>query len=391
MNILFVASDNNYTSGAFLSMVKLGQLLVSEHQVNTFVVLPNEGDGDRLLMEAGIPFEIVYSRNWVVDIEEGKTKEREKRKAFELLGNEGAIDRIHEIIIEREIDILHINTSYSYVGACAAIRANIPFVWHIREFLEEDQHRKIWDREKGYQLMQRADAIVTISNSIYQKYVNLLVPEKMHIIHNGIDEKLFYNPDKKIFQEPIVRFGIVGGVVPHKGQEELLKACGMLKRSGFSDFELKIVGKGKGQYIDYLKNLVMKEDLQEHVIFVGPSDDIPSVLNDMDMLFVCSKNEAFGRITVEGMMAGCLVIGADTAGTTEILKNGKNGYLYKHGDATDLVEKIINALGNRAEAECIRKIGQKEALNCYLASKNAKKICDMYKDIVGENLRGSEK
>lgn len=382
MNVLFVASDNNYTSGAFLSMVKLNQLLVSEHQISTFVILPNEGDGDRLLVEAGIPFEIVPSRNWIVDIEEGKTEEREKEKEAELSGNESAICRIVEIIRERKIDILHINTSYSYVGACAALRANIPFVWHIREFLEEDQHRKIWNREKGYELMRKADAVVAISDSIYQKYVKLLVPERLHTIYNGIDETIFYNPDKKIFQESIVKFGIVGGVVPHKGQEELIRACGILKRKGFSDFELKIVGKGKEHYIDYLKDLVEKEDIKENVIFTGPSDDIPNVLKDIDVLFVCSRNEAFGRITVEGMMAGCLVIGADTAGTTEILENGKNGYLYKCGDAEDLVIVIKKVLMDFVTADEIRYVGQKEARERYTAMANMNGVYVLYRSLI---------
>ena len=96
-------------------MVKLNQILVSDWQMKTFVVLPNEGDGDILLDRIGIPFEIVPSRNWVVDIEEGKTEEREK--AAELPGN------------------------------AAAIHTNPPFVWHIREFLKEDKHRKIWNRD----------------------------------------------------------------------------------------------------------------------------------------------------------------------------------------------------------------------------------------------------
>lgn len=49
----------------------------------------------------------------------------------------------------RDIDIVHINTSWTYVGALAAKKAKIPFIWHIREFLEEDQDRRIWKRKKA--------------------------------------------------------------------------------------------------------------------------------------------------------------------------------------------------------------------------------------------------
>lgn len=381
MNILFIASDNNYTSGAFLSMVKLNQLLVSEYQVNTFVVLPNEGDGDQLLKEAAIPFEIVPARNWVVDIEEGTTEQREREKAAELLGNESAISRIVNIIYERSIDILHINTSYSYVGACAALRANIPFVWHIREFLEEDQNRKIWNCAEGYKLMRKADTVIAISDSIYQKYTKLLVPEKLCVIYNGIDEKVFYDPDKKIFRGKKIELGIIGGVVPYKGQEELIKACGILKKKGIPDFQLRIIGKGKENYIDYLKKIVQEENLEENVIFTGPSNRVSDVLREIDILLVCSRNEAFGRITVEGMMAGCVVIGADTAGTTEILEDGKCGFLYRQGDVADLARKIENVIEIPQLAERLRGEGQKKAMSCYTAMKNAGEIYRVYQRI----------
>lgn len=381
MNVLFIASDNNYTSGAFLSMVKLNQLLASEYQINTFVVLPNEGDGDRLLEEAAIPFEIVPSRNWVVDIEEGKTEQREWEKAAELSGNESAISRIVDIINERKIDILHINTSYSYVGACAALQVGIPFVWHIREFLEEDQNRKIWNCAEGYELMRKADAVIAISDSIYQKYQKLLVPEKLCVIYNGIDEKVFYDPDKKIFQGKTIELGIIGGVVPYKGQEELIKACGILKKKGISDFRLRIIGKGKENYIDYLKKIVREENLEKNIIFTGPSNKIPDLLKEIDILLVCSRNEAFGRITVEGMMAGCVVIGADTAGTTEILEDGKCGFLYRQGDVTDLARKIENVIEIPQLAEQVRSEGQKKAMSCYTAMKNAQKVYELLESV----------
>lgn len=390
MKILFVTSDNNYTSGAFLSMVKLNQLLNSKFNINTFVVLPNEGDGNVLLDEINVPYEIVSSCNWVVDIERGKTKQREREKEEELLGNENAIRRISEIILEQRFDIVHINTSYSYVGALAAISNDIPFVWHIREFLEEDQCRKIWDTDKGYQLMNNSTAVIAISHSIYKKYWNIIKGEKLHLMYNGIDKVEYYKSNKKVFQNEIIEFGIVGGIVPHKGQKELICACGLLKKNGFSQFRLSIVGKGKENYIESLKQLARENDIYENVDFVGPQNEISKILQLFDILFVCSRNEAFGRVTVEGMMSGCIVIGSDTAGTNEILSEGKNGYLYPQGDFTCLTSVIEYVLKHKEDAENIRIVGQKEAIKKYTAIKNAKQIVKLYKSIYKEGFQ-SEK
>ncbi len=383
MNIMFVASDNNCISGAFLSMAKLAQILIRDYRVNVFVVLPNVGDGGKLLDAFGVGYEIVPSRNWVVDIEEGKTQEREKEKEKELPGNEKAISRICELIEEKAIDIIHINTTYSYVGAVAALRMDIPFVWHIREFLEEGQNRKIWNRERGYALISRATAIVAISDSVYKKYCGIFPVEKMHVIYNGIDEKDFFRPEREIFQGKETRFGIIGGIVPYKGHEELIRACGQLKRKGISDFELKIVGKGKESFQRYLKRLSEEENLQDNIFFAGASNCIAEVLEKIDILFVCSQNEAFGRTTVEGMMAGCLIVGADTAGTKELLEGGENGYLYRCGDVENLANTIEYVLKNREKAKQIRRIGQKKAVRKYTAVKNADKVFLLYQRFSG--------
>lgn len=60
----------------------------------------------------------------------------------------------------------------------------------------------------------------------------------------------------------------------------------------------------------------------------------------MHAALVCSSSEAFGRVTLESMLSGLPVIGADTAGTGELIINGMNGLLYKNKDENDLALKI---------------------------------------------------
>ena len=81
--------------------------------------------------------------------------------------------------------------------------------------------------------------------------------------------KIFSDRREKIFQGKETRFGIIGGIVPYKGHEELIRACGQLKRKGISDFELKIVGKGKESFQRYLKRLSEEENLQDNIFLPG--------------------------------------------------------------------------------------------------------------------------
>jgi glycosyltransferase involved in cell wall biosynthesis len=59
-----------------------------------------------------------------------------------------------------------------------------------------------------------------------------------------------------------------------------------------------------------------------------------------DIVLVCSRSEAFGRVTIEGMFSGRPVIGARSAATAELIKDGVNGLLYDPGNPGDLAEKI---------------------------------------------------
>ena len=123
--------------------------------------------------------------------------------------------------------------------------------------------------------------------------------------------------------------------------------------------------------------------MQDNIFFAGASNCIAEVLEKIDILFVCSQNEAFGRTTVEGMMAGCLIVGADTAGTKELLEGGENGYLYRCGDVENLANTIEYVLKNREKAKQIRRIGQKKAVRKYTAVKNADKVFLLYQRFSG--------
>ena len=68
INLLFVASDNDKTSGAFISMVTLVDILRNKYGINVFVILPHKGDGVELLNDKKIPFKIIYSFTWVIPI-----------------------------------------------------------------------------------------------------------------------------------------------------------------------------------------------------------------------------------------------------------------------------------------------------------------------------------
>jgi glycosyltransferase involved in cell wall biosynthesis len=59
---------------------------------------------------------------------------------------------------------------------------------------------------------------------------------------------------------------------------------------------------------------------------------------------MCSRCEAFGRVTVEAMKLGLPVIAANTGGSPELVQHGINGLLYEWGNPLDLAKQILKII-----------------------------------------------
>ena len=381
MNILMIASDNDKASGAFRSMTRLASLLKNSFDHNLIVVISRKGNGIELLNKEKIPYVYIRSYNWVVK-KGAKRRFMDKlcfktKKAFNII----ATYRIRNVIKNNKIDIVHINTSWTYVGATAALKENTKLIWHIREFLEEDQNAEIWDKKFGYDLMNRADRIVAISNSIKDKYDKIVNANKIVVVYNGLNLEDYHVVDRCILTGGIKRLLIVGTVNENKGQKELIDALSFLVEKGYNSFRLSIAGKGNSDYIQKLKNIVEERGLSEKISFLGFVSDVAKLYSENDITCVCSAFEAFGRVTVEAMLGGNLVIGANTAATTELINDYNTGILYQQGDSKSLADRIIWCFDNIEQSQEIAKKGQTFMYNNMSDVMNAEKISKIYFDV----------
>ena len=205
----------------------------------------------------------------------------------------------------------------------------------------------------------------------------------MVCIFNGIDEKIFYSPQKKIFQTENVNLLIVGGLYKKKGQMDLCQARKLIWDKGITDFNVKIVG--DGDEYQKISEYIKENKLESHISMLGVQQNVEKLYQESDIAFMCSQSEAFGRVTVEAMLSGCLVIGANTAATEELIEHNATGLLYQQGSAEDLAEKIEYAITHKDEMRKIAAAGRKFAVQNMTAEKNAENIYALYKEVLNEN------
>jgi len=200
------------------------------------------------------------------------------------------------------------------VGAFAAFLLGEPHIWHVREFGREDYDLAFDFGEKwSLRLMEKLSfRIIVISEALRQKYMRYISPHKAQTVYNAVNLGKTRPCGMRGRQDGAARkkipiLVIAGLLHEGKGQLDAVLAVGELLRRNV-EVKLKIVGDGDRRYLERLKRTVAQNGIERYVDFMGFVDDIAPVMGSADAVLVCSRSEAFGRVTVEGMLCGKPVI-----------------------------------------------------------------------------------
>lgn len=386
MRVLFFSSDNDITSGAFLSMAILNKELREKYKVETLIVLPCKGDGETILWRNGIDFMRINTYSGITSIHPRiffKIWKKENinhdiyviKNYLGIIYNQRQIRKIINLIRHFKPDIIHINTTYHYLSAKAALKEGIPYIWHIREFVDENYDSRYLLKKSRYKLMKQADSLIVVSEYAQKKYTNDF--NKLIMIYNGVDSSRFYNEKKRIFQHSIVRILNVGTFGKWKGKHTVIDALDKLY-SYTREFEMHFVGRGNASIIE---EKISRCSASSNIFLDGHTTEPETFYDESDIFIMSSKAEAFGRVTVEAMMSGCLVIASDTGANPEIIGNDEYGILYKYGDADDLYQKIVYALDHKEEMSIIADRARKMAVDQFSSINNTKRVYELYRNI----------
>lgn len=137
--------------------------------------------------------------------------------------------------------------------------------------------------------------------------------------------------------------GIVGRLVPWKGQDRLLRAVALLRDEGRDVHALVVGGAGHGGDAAYergLPVLAARLGLGEAVTFTGEVPDAGAHIQLMDTLVNASTPEPFGLVLLEAMALGVPVVAVDAGGPREIVEPGRSGLLVPTGEPQDLADSV---------------------------------------------------
>jgi len=166
---------------------------------------------------------------------------------------------------------------------------------------------------------------------------NPLNIDKIQRLRKEKDEKYFLVDENKKY---IIS---VGRLIPLKRNKDLIDAFRKIK--GKIDEDINLLFLGDGALKEELKDYVKKSDIENRVLFLGNVKN-PFYYLDKSLFFVLtSETEGFPNVLTEAMACNLPVISSNCkSGPSEILDNGKYGFLYEVGDVAGLSELMLNLI-----------------------------------------------
>ncbi|MDQ8165262.1 MAG: glycosyltransferase [Gemmatimonadota bacterium] len=271
----------------------------------------------------------------------------------------------------RDADLLYANSQKAFVvAALAGWLARRPVVWHLRDILGPPHFSATNARGVTWLANRCARSVIANSQATADAFVrsggNALL---IRVVHNGIDSGPFDAVTADAVRAARSGHGAhegmplvvhVGRFHPWKGQQVLLRALALEPRA-----QAWIIGAplfGEEAFADELRALARELNLGHRVRFLGMRNDVPLLLAAADLVVHSSiYPEPFGRVVVEGMLAGKPVIAANAGGVSEIARDGETALLVPPADSAALARAISSVIDDPARARAMAQRGQDHA------------------------------
>lgn len=272
-----------------------------------------------------------------------------------LMSFAAVIRQLRNSISQTNPDLVHANSIRAgLVTTIATMGLGTRVVWHLHDLLPR---HPLSSAIRVFAFMFARARMIAVSEAVADNFSGRLfsLRNRVSVILNGIDMKRFQEPIKQHratraelgFSETDQLVGIVGQLTQRKGQLELIEAFAeTLKKT--PNAVLLIVGSPlfnrDYEYEETLKATAVKLGIAERVRFLGEREDVPALMQALDLLVVNSIIEPFGLVVIEAMASGTPVLAAMSGGIPELIEHGRTGWLFPQGDKQALATGISKLL-----------------------------------------------
>jgi len=207
--------------------------------------------------------------------------------------------------------------------------------------------------------------------------------ERLQVVPHGIETPHALRRRTPIATEPILRFGYVGQLAPHKGAHLPLRSFVRMP----SDVSTSLIYWGPLPEAKasnpYSRSLVRRIDGTLGASHRGAYayKDVRNVMEGLDVLIVpslCYENTP--TIIYEALASGTPVIASDQGGMRELVREYDGGWLFPRGNVAALAKLMARLTNDRQEVRCVAAgIRPVPSLETHI-----QKVSLLYRQILGQ-------
>jgi glycosyltransferase involved in cell wall biosynthesis len=286
--------------------------------------------------------------------------------------------------------LVHVNND-PYCNRAAVVAAKllgVPVVAHVR------------GDQGGYRVPQWLYRIpgyfVAVSrwvNEDLQKLMNVPA-ERTSCVYDGIElDKLDQSARGAAFRsrhgvpDDAFAVGLVGLLIPWKGQKLFLEACALLQ-SRIPNLHVLLVGGTPEKWRDYERELRASADastLRDRIVFTGHVSNMCEAYNGLDVVVSASTSpEPLGTVVIESLALGRPLVAPAFGGAREMVDHESTGLLFQPGSASHLASAIERLYRDRALSAALGEAARSKALATFSVQEHVRRVQAIYERVLGK-------
>ncbi|MEZ5501977.1 MAG: TIGR03088 family PEP-CTERM/XrtA system glycosyltransferase [Halioglobus sp.] len=219
--------------------------------------------------------------------------------------------------------------------------------------------------------------------------------DRVYQIYNGVDYSRFAPPTVKPLAllpahwqslDGIVVVGTVGRLTPVKDQQLLLRAVAHLRECyPILGSRIRLLIVGEGPLHAALEELVQSLSLQDVVWLAGDRQDVPQLLQTMDVFVLPSLGEGISNTVLEALASGLPVIATAVGGNIELVEEGFNGSLFPVADHLALADVLHSMLQKDAERSRLGANARQRVCQQFDWDRTVNDYLSLYDELLGRS------
>lgn len=252
--------------------------------------------------------------------------------------------------------------------------------------IDENGNKIINPNSPHFKILKDLKALVILTDSAYDDVLQEYEYGNFVSIPNFIsDERLEYESPVK----ELNKIKIFSRISPEKNLSDAIRAFKIVTEHN-DDAVLEIFGRqdlfnNNAGELDQLKSLVKELDIEEKVIFEGFLEDVDEEMRKALCTVLVSDHEGLPMSLLESMANSTPVISYDIDyGPRDVITDGVDGIIVKHGDYEDLAHHIIDLLDNPEKAIDMGIKAKEKIKNKFSATVVCKQWEDLFVKVYAE-------